>query len=285
MSSNMVNHAENRRLAQSDQPELDIVREDSTSPVSDVDNNLSLPEVMKDSLPPCGAIILEAGKKEEEDNQKWSRLQEFDAWIWNYFYCDLNAVKRVKRSYFESLTRCETCHDLYWRDEKHCRICHTTFELDFDLEERYAIHSATCRAKRDSEMFPKHKVLSSQLQSLKAAVHAIEAMPDEALLGAWTKSAHRLWVKRLRRTSSLAELLQVVADFVAAINEDWLCQCDVAHDSNTSMEEIIASFPTMPQTSSALALWLVKLDDLISAYLESIQPGNKQESGTKCAEV
>jgi hypothetical protein len=34
-------------------------------------------------------------------------------------------------------------------------------------------------------------------------------MPEEALVGAWTKSAHKLWVKRLRRTSSLADLLQV----------------------------------------------------------------------------
>jgi hypothetical protein len=34
-------------------------------------------------------------------------------------------------------------------------------------------------------------------------------MPEEALVGAWTKSAHKLWVKRLRRTSSLSDLLQV----------------------------------------------------------------------------
>lgn len=35
-------------------------------------------------------------------------------------------------------------------------------------------------------------------------------MPEDALIGAWSKSAHRLWVKRLRRTSSLQELLQVL---------------------------------------------------------------------------
>ncbi|XP_037494138.1 homeobox-DDT domain protein RLT3 isoform X2 [Jatropha curcas] len=283
MSSSMSNDAGNSNLTQSDQSGIEIVREVSTSPVSDVDNNLSMSGAIKDSLPSCSAIILEAGKKEEEENRKWSRLQELDKWIWNSFYCDLNAVKHSKRSYFESLTRCETCNDLYWRDEKHCRICHSTFELDFDLEERYAIHSATCREREDSEMFPKHKVLSSQLQSLKAAVHAIEsAMPEDALLGAWTKSAHRLWVKRLRRTSSLAELLQAVADFVAGINEDWLCQLDVPQDSNTSMEEIIAFFPTMPQTSSALALWLVKFDDLISPYLKRVQGENNQETGSKC---
>ncbi|KAJ6723905.1 HOMEOBOX-DDT DOMAIN PROTEIN RLT2 [Salix koriyanagi] len=256
MSSRMVNDSGVQCFKQSDQSELEIVREDSSSPVSDVDNNLTLTDIANDSLPPMGAIVLETGKKGKEENQKWNRLQQFDTWIWNYFYCDLNAVKRSKRSYLESLRRCETCHDLYWRDEKHCKICHTTFELDFDLEERYAIHSATCRQKEDNVMFPKHKVLSSKLQSLKAAVYAIETvMPEDALVGAWTKSAHRLWIRRLRRTSSLAELLQVVADFVAAINEDWLFQCNLAQGSSTYMEEIITCFPTMPQTSSAIALW------------------------------
>lgn len=173
MSSGLVNNTEIRHVAQSDQSELDIVREDSSSPVSDVDNNLALSEIGKESLPSCGAIVLDVGKKGEEQHRMWSRLQEFDAWIWNSFYLNLNAVKHGKRSYLDALARCERCHDLYWRDEKHCKICHTTFELDFDLEERYAVHAATCRGKGD-HLVSKHKILSSQLQSLKAAVHAIE---------------------------------------------------------------------------------------------------------------
>lgn len=35
-------------------------------------------------------------------------------------------------------------------------------------------------------------------------------MPKEALVSAWTTSDHKLWVTRLRRTSSLSELLQVI---------------------------------------------------------------------------
>ncbi|KAJ0113727.1 hypothetical protein Patl1_03208 [Pistacia atlantica] len=281
MSSRLVNNPEIRQLAQSDRSELDIVREDSSSPVSDVDNNLNLIEITTDSVPPSGAIVLEVGKKGEEHTQKWSRLQAFDVWIWNSFYLNLNAVKHGKRSYLDALTRCESCHDLYWRDEKHCRICHTTFELDFDLEERYAIHAATCRGRADNDIVPKYKILSSQLQSLKAAIHAIESvMPEDALVGAWTKCAHRLWVKRLRRTSSLAELLQVVADFVGAINEEWLCQWNVAQGGNAVMEEIIVCFPTMPQTSSALALWLVKLDALIAPYLEKVH--SEKQLTTRC---
>ncbi|KAA8534624.1 hypothetical protein F0562_032117 [Nyssa sinensis] len=127
-------------------------------------------------------------------------------------------------------------------------------------------------------MFLKHKVLSSQLQSLKAAVHAIEsAMPEDALVGAWTKSAHKLWVKRLRRTSTMAEFLQVLTDFVGAINEDWLIGCSIPLGSNSLLEEIISCFPTMPQTSSAVALWLVKLDDLIAPHLERLHSEKKQE--------
>ncbi|KAJ7965739.1 Homeobox-DDT domain protein RLT3 [Quillaja saponaria] len=210
MSRTTTSNTGIRHTAQSDQSELDMVREETYSPVSEVDS-LNLNNILEDSVPSSGAVRLEVGKKKEEQVQNWVRLQAFDSWVWNSFYLNLNVVKYGRRSYLDSLARCESCHDLYWRDEKHCRICHTTFELDFDLEERYAIHTATCRQKDDSITFPKHKVLSSQIQSLKAAIYAIESvMPEDALVGAWRKSAHKLWAKRLRRTSSLVELLQVL---------------------------------------------------------------------------
>ncbi|KAG2314086.1 hypothetical protein Bca52824_017208 [Brassica carinata] len=241
---------------------IDHFREDSSSssPVSDIDNNnLCLNEIANDQQ---AAIVFEMGSKRDK-----SRLvQEFDEWIWDKYYLNLNAVKHRRRSYLDSLTRCKSCHDLYWRDEKHCKICHATFELDIDLEERYAIHAATCRKKNEeSDSFPDHKVLSSQLQSLKAAVYAIEsAMPEDALIGAWKKSAHRLWAKRLRRSSTLSEITQVIGDFVGAINEDWLWQFGEEEHYNALMGEIITSFPSMPRTTSAIALWLVKLDTLIA---------------------
>ncbi|TKY60775.1 DDT domain superfamily [Spatholobus suberectus] len=273
MSRINVNSTGMGSMSHSDQSELDMVTDDSYSPTSDVDN-LHLTEIAKDSLPSAGAVVIEAGKKGEEQIQKWIRVQEYDSWIWNSFYLDLNVVKYGKRSYLDSLARCKSCHDLYWRDERHCKICHMTFELDFDLEERYAIHIATCREKEESNTFPNHKVLSSQIQSLKAAVYAIESvMPEDALVGAWRKSAHRLWVKRLRRTSTLVELLQVLDDFVGAINKDWLFQCKFP---DGMVEEIIASFASMPHTSSALALWLVKLDVIIAPYLDRVHPQKKQ---------
>lgn len=66
-------------------------------------------------------------------------------------------------------------------------------------------------------------------------------------------------------------VFQVLADFVIAINEDWLYQRN--HDeSNCVLEEILANYPTMPQTSSAVALWLVKLDVLVAHHSKSSAP-------------
>ncbi|XP_055831530.1 homeobox-DDT domain protein RLT3 isoform X2 [Solanum dulcamara] len=262
--SNILNDAGD---SQSPRCGRNFSREDSSSSaISDVDN-LSLFEVHNGST---GSKV-PVGRKGEHQQDKWNNAQAFDTWMWKSFYCNLAAVKRGKRSYLDSLARCEQCHDLYWRDEKHCRICHTTFELDFDLEEKYAIHTATCRKILDPDKLSKHKILPSELQSLKAAIHAIESvMPEDALIGAWRRSSHNLWIKRLRRASTLSEILQVLADFVTAINEDWLCGSGHTLGSNYDPEELIASFSSMPQTSSAVAFWLVKLDALVGPHLESV---------------
>ena len=46
------------------------------------------------------------------------------------------------------------------------------------------------------------------------------------------------------------------------------------------VEEIISSFASVPRTSSALALWLVKLDAIIAPYLDRVHPSKKQETTT-----
>ncbi|MCL7030168.1 hypothetical protein MKW94_018097 [Papaver nudicaule] len=261
---------------QCDQSSPDIHSGEGSSPISDIDNSQILGETLNDSRSPSNSVTSHYVKKKEDQKQKWDRLQAFDAWIWNSFYTNLNAVKYSKRSYLDSLAHCDSCHDLYWRDEKHCQVCHITFELDFDLEERYAIHAATCTEK-ESHIFPKHKVLSSQLQSLKAAIHAIEAvMPPGALVSSWRVSTHMLWVNRLRRTSSVPELFQVLSDFTGAIDENWLCQCSGDLGSKLVLDEIIVLFPSMPQTTSAIALWLAKLDTLLAPYLEKVNSGKAQ---------
>ncbi|KAI5355677.1 hypothetical protein L3X38_008572 [Prunus dulcis] len=76
MSSRMVKRDRIHNLVQSDQSELDSVREDTYSPVSDVDNNLS--GIANDSLPSSGVMVLEVRKKGEQQKQKWSRIQAFD---------------------------------------------------------------------------------------------------------------------------------------------------------------------------------------------------------------
>ncbi|WOL01008.1 homeobox-DDT domain protein RLT3 [Canna indica] len=255
-----------RQTKSSEPSSLDATSGGGSSPTSDIDNVLIPSKLDSLSVSPC-AIDLEIGRSSEEKRQRWYRLQSYDRWIWNSFYSTLNSVRYGKRSYMESLAHCENCHDLYWRDEKHCKTCHTTFEIDFDLEERYAIHIATCREPEDVGEFPKHKVLPSQLQVLKASVHAIESsMPEAALAGTWRASAHKLWVKRLRRASSLPEFLQVLTDFVGAINGEWLCEC-LTLNCDMAADDVIINFQTMPQTTSAVALWIFKLDTLIAPHL------------------
>lgn len=242
---------------------------DGASPTSDIDNASVPTNPAENMINASSAIAIEVGRRGDEKILKWERSQTFDKWIWTSFYSCLTAVKCGKKSFKESLVRCESCHDLYWRDEKHCRICHSTFEVSFDLEERYAIHVATCRDPEDVYDVPNHKVLPSQLQALKAAIHAIEAhMPEAAFAGLWMKSSHKLWVKRLRRTSSLAELLQVLVDFVGAMDEDWLYKSSSSVSFCSYLDDIVIYFQTMPQTTSAVALWVVKLDALITPYLE-----------------
>lgn len=147
---------------------------DGASPVSDIENT-SVPTGLEDSnFDSSSAIVIESGRRGDEKISMLERLQAFDKWIWTSFYSILTAVKCGKKSFKESLVRCESCHDLYWRDEKHCRICHSTFEVGFELEERYAVHVATCREPELSHEVPNHKFLPSQLQALKAAIHAIE---------------------------------------------------------------------------------------------------------------
>ncbi|CAH9146770.1 unnamed protein product [Cuscuta epithymum] len=266
----MLNNKTADELALSNQCGMSVSREDSSSSaVSDVDN-ASLAEV-QNIHPSAISSAVHSGKKGEPRRDNLCLNQDFDTWIWKSFYSNLSAVKHGKKSYLDSLARCEGCHDLYWRDEKHCIICHTTFELDFNLEERYTIHSATCGLGVDANKLPMHKVLSSQLQSLKAAIYAIESvMPQDALMGSWTKPVHNLWAKRLRRSSTLTEVLQVLADLVSAFNEEWFYQSIIPDGENCAVEEFLATFPNIPQTVSAVALWLVKLDKLVAPYMENV---------------
>ncbi|KAG6430256.1 hypothetical protein SASPL_108319 [Salvia splendens] len=151
-------------------------------------------------LPQSPHRFVEYGRKGEKLVENYDNSQAFDAQIWKSFYSELNRP--------------------------------LTFELDFDIEERYAIHSVTCQVKINVKRCPRQKVLPSQLQALKAAIYAIEiAIPEDALMECWKKSAHNLWVNRLRR---------VLADFVNAINDDWFDQTSATDSYNS--DDIICNF-------------------------------------------
>lgn len=59
-----------------------------------------------------------------------------------------------------------------------------------------------------------------------------------------------------------------------------MCECSGQQVSFNIVEETIASFASMPQTSSAVALWLVELDALIAPFLEKVRFQKKPEIST-----
>lgn len=62
--------------------------------------------------------------------------------------------------------------------------------------------------------------------------------------------------------------LQVLVDFVGAMDVDWLYKSSSSARFRTYLDDIIVYFQTMPQTTSAVALWVVQLDVLIAPYLD-----------------
>ncbi|KAL0321943.1 UNVERIFIED_CONTAM: Homeobox-DDT domain protein RLT3, partial [Sesamum calycinum] len=219
--SNTPNDGGNRQQAHSDQSEVNTSREDSSSPVSDVDNRLSLSEMQNELPSSTSTATVDGGKKGEQLLEKPGHSQAFGAWIWKSFYSELNSVKIGKKAYLDSLRRCDQCQDLYWRDEKHCRICHTTFELDFDLEEDMLfilqfVRPIMMLINAESKEFYLPNCKHSRLQSMQLSLFIMaivtvsvkSAIPEDALMRSWKRSAHNLWVNRLRRASNLREFLQ-----------------------------------------------------------------------------
>ncbi|KAE8648367.1 hypothetical protein Csa_023145, partial [Cucumis sativus] len=80
MSNKSTRNLGSRSFTQSEQSDMDRIREISYSPVSDVDNSLYQAETTGDTLPLSSTIVLEVKRKGEEEKQSWNGLQTFDLW-------------------------------------------------------------------------------------------------------------------------------------------------------------------------------------------------------------
>lgn len=245
----------------------EILSGDSSSGTSIIENNQNdtVFEPEDDSSVLSGAVSLQFGGTEVEKQRDWDHCRAFDRWVWSDFFQTLKVLKYDA----DRLLPCESCHDLYWPEEEHCMLCHTTFELDFDSEERYAVHVARCKGRGQDESIRGCKVLSSRLQSLKAGMQAVEAvLPQEALEASWKRSGQKVWIKHLRRASSPTELAEVLTDLQNAIRDDWLLR------SQSTCRDMIPFFSGTPQTTASMSFWLIRLDAWISVNWEKISPKN-----------
>lgn len=248
----------------------EILSGDSSSGASIIENNQNdtVFEPENDSSVFSGAISLQFRGTEVEKQHEWDHYRAFDRWVWSDFFQTLKVLKCNA----DRLLPCKSCHDLYWPEEEHCMLCHTTFELDFDSEERYAVHVAKCKGRGQDESIRECKVLSSRLQSLKAGMQAVEAvLPQEALEASWKKSGQKVWIKHLRRSSSPTELAEVLTDLQNAIRDDWLLR------SQSACRVMIPFFPFTPQTTASMSFWLIRLDALISVNWEKTSPKDARQ--------
>jgi len=152
----------------------EIVSGESSSGASIIENtqNDTVFEHENDSSVLSGAISLQSGGNEVEKQFDRDHSRAFDRWVWSDFFQTLKVLKYNP----DRLIHCESRQDLYWPEEGHCMLCHTTFELDFDSEERYPVHVARCKARGQDESIQACTVLSSALQSLKAGTQAVEVI-------------------------------------------------------------------------------------------------------------
>ncbi|KAE9451223.1 hypothetical protein C3L33_16855, partial [Rhododendron williamsianum] len=183
-----------RQSIQSDQSDLNISRDDSSSAVSELDNNISLTEMNNDFSVSSGSILLKTETKNREcKNGAVSKLLMHGYGI--LFILILTLLNIAKGLIL-----------IHLLDVNVVMIC--TGEMRSTVRLAIPHLSLILTWRNDMQFTLPHSV-----------------MPEGALVGAWIKSAHKLWIKRLRRTSTLAEYMQVLADFVGAINEEW-CQSE-----------------------------------------------------------
>lgn len=221
-----------------------------------------------------GAIQIQSGNIQAERQHVLDRYKEFDKWLWSRQTPELSslvAVRLRKNRSCELLAKCETCHDLYWPQEKHCSSCHATFEVSAKADAKFTQHVNECEKKRvergaNWKLQGPLKLLPSRVQHLKAQILSVEAaIPAEALKSFWTETHRNTWVASLKRASSPGELLQLLTELESAVQRDWLSfpfETTKELLEAASMDTVPGSavLPWVPRTTAAVALRLMAFD-------------------------
>ncbi|KAL5715822.1 hypothetical protein ACHQM5_017591 [Ranunculus cassubicifolius] len=257
----------------------------------EVSDMISSPDSPSSTL--CGAspdaqdhsrsFRIELGRTQSEKNNALKRYQDFQNWMWRECFNPsvLSAMKFGKKRCTELLITCDLCRDLYFCEESHCPVCHTTFG-NFYNKADFSDHINQCEEKQkmnlvsvfdnslNSSRPPRIRLLKSQLALIEVCV------PAEALQPFWTEDYRKSWGMKLHTSSSPDELLQFLTLLEGAVKRDYL-----SSNFETTKELLASSatqchtndcsttvLPWVPQTTAAVALRLMELDASISYMLQ-----------------
>lgn len=103
---------------------------------------------------PSTSFLIGFGRNKMEDTDALRRYADTEKWMWeecvhSQFLC----ARKYGRMRCENLISiCNTCHDTYFLEDKHCPSCHRTFSLaksSYFLE-----HVAQCKVKLEDLFWP-----------------------------------------------------------------------------------------------------------------------------------
>ncbi|GAB2274768.1 hypothetical protein Dimus_009541 [Dionaea muscipula] len=254
---------------------------DRNSPVSSVCAlNSNSPET---SL----SFNVECGKEKFEFGNAMKRYKDSADWMWKECLSSsaLCAIKYGKKRCTQLLDICDSCHDLYFFEDKHCPMCHRTYtslEEKFNFPQHIAQCEETLKVNSNRRLYGLHDHSPVRITLLKALLALVEvSIPSEALQPVWSDRYRRSWGMKLHMSASADEILQVLSLLEGAVKRDFLSSEFQTTDELLALSKTPGSgtsfsfdfgaatvLPWVPQTTAAVALRLMELDSAVSYLLD-----------------
>ncbi|XP_014508807.1 homeobox-DDT domain protein RLT1 isoform X2 [Vigna radiata var. radiata] len=245
-----------------------------------------------DSLETSSSFKIELGKSESDKKSALRRYQDFQKWTWKECYNSsiLCAMKYGKKRCKPQVVVCEICLNPYFYEDSHCSCCHRTFPSNNGFN--FSKHAFQCGDKLSKEICVLDSSLPLRTRLLKALLAYIEvSIPPEAFQATWIEDIRRHWSVKLNKSSSVEELLQILALLERALKRDFLSSTfsttgeqlglNTVSESaaQTSADpESVAVLPWVPLTTSAVSLRLFEFDESIVYVLhEKPEPREEKE--------
>ncbi|ESW31360.1 hypothetical protein PHAVU_002G232200 [Phaseolus vulgaris] len=245
-----------------------------------------------DSLETSSSFKIELGKSESDKKSALRRYQDFQKWTWKECYNSsiLCAMKYGKKRGKSQVVVCDICLNPYFFEDSHCNCCHRTFPSNNGFN--FSKHAFQCGEKLSKDICVLDSNLPLRTRLLKALLAHIEvSIPPEAFQSNWIEDIRRHWSVKLSKSSSVEELLQILALLERALKRDFLSSTfsttgeqlglntmseNVAQTSADS--ESVAVLPWVPLTTSAVSLRLFEFDESIVYLLhEKPEPSEEKE--------